>query len=57
MIRLQCGLLVAWRMLRKDKRMVVKRADEKSDASEKSGFFLALDAYENPGAGKKSEVC
>jgi hypothetical protein len=57
MFRLQCGLLVAWRMLRKDKRMVVKRADEKSDASEKSGFFLALDAYENPGAGKKSEVC
>jgi hypothetical protein len=25
--------------------------------SKKSVFFLALDAYKNPGAGKRSEVC
>jgi hypothetical protein len=35
-------------------KMVGDRADEKPDASKKSGFFSALDAYENPGAGKRS---
>jgi hypothetical protein len=32
-------------------------AGERTKMSRKSVFFLALDAYENPGAGERSEVC
>jgi hypothetical protein len=35
--------------------MVGDRADEKPDAGEKSWSFSALDAYQNPGVGEKSE--
>jgi hypothetical protein len=32
-------------------------AGERTKMSKKSVFFSALDAYENPGAGERSEVC